>query len=112
RNEVTLLVVAHQRLENERRGLDVLGAARQIGRQDRRRLPVDDLDLAIGAARGIGAGSERGCRDRTNKKRSERFHLQSPIIVYPSGKAVRTWPMIFEFLPRRADRISAQVSFL
>ena len=49
RDHVAVLVVAGQRLENERRRVDVLGSPRQERVGDGRRLPVEHPQLAVGA---------------------------------------------------------------
>jgi BirA family biotin operon repressor/biotin-[acetyl-CoA-carboxylase] ligase len=51
-------VVAGQRLDDQRGGFEILGAARQERVQDRGRLPVDDRHMAVAAAFGHCRGGE------------------------------------------------------
>ena len=62
-HHVAVLVVAGERLEDQRGGLDVLGAAREVGVEVGRRLPVQDVEFAVAAPLGKGSSGEHrhGC---------------------------------------------------
>ena len=56
RHHVAVFVVVGERLDHQGRRLDVLGAARQVGIDGRRRLPVQDVQVAVAAALGVRGG--------------------------------------------------------
>jgi hypothetical protein len=72
-NHLAGLVEAGQRLDDQRGRFDVLGAAREIRVQDRGRLPVDDLDLAVRASLGVCDRCDRHGGDGTHQNSSQ-FH--------------------------------------
>ncbi len=74
RHRVAVLVVAAKRLDHQARGLDVLGAAREVGVHDRRRLPVDDADLAVRSALGHGGGGDQRQRGGRAHQDCLQFH--------------------------------------
>ena len=59
RDHLAVLVELDQRVHDQRRCLEVLGATGEVGVQDRRRLPVDHVDVATGAALGHGSLRQR-----------------------------------------------------
>ena len=79
RDHAAVLVIARQRLQNQRRRVDVLGSPRQKRVQDRRRLPVEHPQLAVAAALGHGRGHEqqKGGQGQDEQSRFQ-SHRQPP----------------------------------
>ena len=63
-----VFVIAPQRFDDHRGRFEVLCTARKIGVQDRRGLPVDDVDMAIRAALGKGRGGQRNEGSRAQQR--------------------------------------------
>ncbi len=60
-NQRAGFIVAGQRFDNQRGGFGVFCAAGQERVQNRRSLPIQDLDLAVRGALGKGGGGQRHC---------------------------------------------------
>ena len=125
RHHLAGLVVVGQRLEHQRRAFDVLGAAREIGVLDRRRLPVEDVELAVGAALGQRRRGQQGGRRRTDEKFFRCQHCCSPCfaerardpritgrfpagIVHDANRAQRDFPWLT--LRQCAFRVESRAS--
>ncbi len=62
RHHIAVLIERGERIQHQRSGLDILGARGQIGVHCRNRLIIQDLQLAIRAAFGLGGrGQHKGC---------------------------------------------------
>ena len=80
RHQCAGFVITAQRFDHEAGGFEILGAAGQIGVQDRWRLPIDDLDLAVASALSLVGGCEcSGGKSRqgncTHQKGFQRHNL-------------------------------------
>ena len=80
-DHVAVFVVARQRLQDQRRRVDILGAARQVGIEDRRRLPVQHVQLTVGAALGRGCHRQRDHRQRRQDQSSWFCHESKGLLV-------------------------------
>ena len=80
RHHVAVLVVVGERLDHERRCFDLLGAAGEIGVHGRGRLPVQDVQVTVAAALGMG-GRRHHCRHRQRRDQGgDVFHF--PLFLF------------------------------
>ena len=90
-HHVAVLVEPAKRFDDHRGRFDVLRPRGQIGRHDRGRLPIDDIDVAVGTAFGHGHGGHAGYGNCAKQQGFE-FHFPLHCWIGGSGSDAEVAP--------------------